>query len=482
MKKSIFIALSFLLIPLVSCGQEKKDNEIQILSFNDFHGAVRQKDEQMGLLNFATTIKNKQSENKDGTILLSAGDMYQGSAESNIGKGKVVIDVMNELGLEAMTIGNHEFDWGISELEKHHDGIKENNEANYDYLGCNIYEVAKSSDESDTRVDWAKDYKIIERKDVKVGVIGWIGTICMDAIANSIVEPYVFTNPVDRIIELAKDLRQNQGCNIIVAMGHDSNNLQASELGTNKEAKIDLIIEGHTHNVYLYENGTYNVIQSECNGAYLGVTNIKIDATTKEVISVKSKNETIVNVEKKDTTISKIITDDLKEVEQVTNEVIGVAGELIDRPSGAKWAANVLRSITGSDIGIINWGGIRSAAFPIRMNDNIKVANMWELMPFDNAIKITTLSGSQVKELVYNDDSFVFSDGFKENEIVETEKYVVSACDYIFDKPKYCFKDGENIIATPILVRDALIEDIKAWTAQDLKFMPSQGTKVNVQI
>jgi len=460
------------LLPLFS-GCDKSNVELQILSFNDYHGAVVERDEQMGLLNFASTIKNKTKEYKNTTVILSAGDMYQGSAESNIGNGKIMVDVMNEIGLDAMAIGNHEFDWGIETIEAHHDSDTSNVEANYPYLGCNIYEK-----DSNTRVDWADDYKIVTREGINIGIVGWIASSCVDDIATSIISPYTFVSPAERVLEIAKTLRNEKNCDIVIAVGHEENDLLNEILRANEEAKIDLIINGHTHQAYVYGENNCNIIQSGTTGEYLGVTKIKYDKKNKEVISVQSENELVTSVTKKDSNVSKIIDDNLKEISPIVNRVISKAGESVDRMLAAKWAARTLKAATEADFGIVNFGGIRSNAFPINKNDDIKVSKVWEIMPFDNYVKTCLLTGRQIKSLEYDDDSFVWSTNPDFASLDEETLYKVAACDYIFDKPKYCFTKGQEVTLTPLLVRDAMIKDLEAWQASGLDFMPSQGTKV----
>ena len=482
MKKS-FTILPLLLASLAGCNQ-KNVVDVQILSFNDYHGAISESDNHKGLLNFASTIKEQTSKNKDHTVLLSAGDMYQGSAQSNINHGKILIDVMNELGLEAMTVGNHEFDWGIDVIKSHHDGNKENGEANFDYLGCNIFQKNQIYDDliEMTRVDWTKDYKIVERDGIKIGIIGWISSSCKDDISAPIIQNYKFEMPANYVETIAKSLKTEQNCDLIIAMGHDENNSVNYSIGLDEESKVNLIINGHTHNAYIEESDNYNIIQSGSYGEYLGITNIKYDKVNKKVKSITTENKKIEAVKKPDETIKGIIDEGLKIINPLVEAKIGVAGETINRTIGAKWTANAIKSATGADIGVVNWGGIRSGAFPIMANDEIKVSKLWEIMPFENMVELTTLTGKQVKSLEFNEDSFVFSSGLDFANIMDDAKYRVAACDFIFDKSKYCFMSGEDVTGTNLYVRDALIEDVKAWTKEGLKVTPSQGTKVGVLI
>ena len=136
------------LASLVGC---KNSSEIilNIISMNDTHGALIETHATAGLIKGSTYIESVRKENKKGTILLSAGDMYQGTAVSNMEYGNTMMECMNALKFDAMAVGNHEFDWGEQIIKNHHDGNKENGEANYPYLACNIFYSKGNSDLTD---------------------------------------------------------------------------------------------------------------------------------------------------------------------------------------------------------------------------------------------------------------------------------------------------------------------------------------------
>ena len=94
---------------------------IDILSVNDFHGSLVESGRNPGAAKFGAFLRSEWSKNPHGTIFLSAGDMFQGSPDSNLLYGKTVVEVLNALRLDAMTLGNHEFDWGADVLWKFYD-------------------------------------------------------------------------------------------------------------------------------------------------------------------------------------------------------------------------------------------------------------------------------------------------------------------------------------------------------------------------
>ncbi|MBP1733179.1 MAG: nucleotidase, partial [Deltaproteobacteria bacterium] len=108
-----------LLVVWVSAGAAET-TRLTILHINDFHGRIlpdtkTELDKPVaGAAYLAAMIKAERSKNPTGTVLLSAGDMFQGTCESNGCQGAPVIEMMNELKFDAMALGNHEFDWGMT--------------------------------------------------------------------------------------------------------------------------------------------------------------------------------------------------------------------------------------------------------------------------------------------------------------------------------------------------------------------------------
>ena len=108
-------------------------------------------------------FENKK-QTDDHVVLLSTGDMWQGSAESVLSNGKIIIDWMNELGFEAMTLGNHEFDWGEQV-------IKDNAlVADFPFLAINIYD-----NNTGALAEYCRPSVVFDRGDIQIAIIGAIG-------------------------------------------------------------------------------------------------------------------------------------------------------------------------------------------------------------------------------------------------------------------------------------------------------------------
>ena len=135
--------------------QSEKSNDIVILHTNDVHCGVQDSIGYDGLMLYKKQLLQKHN----NVILVDAGDHIQGGTIGQITSGEAIIDIMNELEYDVVTLGNHEFDYGIEQLET----IK--NKLNCEYISSNYcYKKNKES--------IYPPYKIIEKGGKKIGFIG----------------------------------------------------------------------------------------------------------------------------------------------------------------------------------------------------------------------------------------------------------------------------------------------------------------------
>ena len=169
---AVCLVLALAAFYLTSCGTSAPRTELPpvveltILATNDFHGALEQVDTERdsqrpigGAPWLTSTIARERATNPEGTLVLDGGDLYQGTALSNLTDGRATIDVMNDAGFDAAAIGNHEFDWGVPVLRER---IAQ---AAFPMLVANMRERATGE-----LPFWAKPYVVIERKGVRVAV------------------------------------------------------------------------------------------------------------------------------------------------------------------------------------------------------------------------------------------------------------------------------------------------------------------------
>ena len=158
--------------------------------------------------------------------------MFQGSADSNLTRGYMVNYSMQYVGFDAMTLGNHEFDWTD-------EWIKKNAELQYNtstipYLGANILKDGAIP-------SFLKKSVVLQRGDYKIGVIGTIGNSLEDTIIKSSLEGYEFVEYKTIVDTEAARLKTEEACNAVILLSHeDAENMEAV-------VGIDAAFGGHSH-------------------------------------------------------------------------------------------------------------------------------------------------------------------------------------------------------------------------------------------
>lgn len=448
--------------------ENKETIDFTFYSVNDFHGSVI--NDNGGLSVMGNYLINESNKSPEQTIILSSGDMFQGSAISNMTQGAVVVEAMNKIGFVSMTIGNHEFDWGIDLIRNYNNKTSEV-KTNFPIICCNIFEKA-----TDKPVDWCEPYTIVEKAGIKIGIIGAIGSELESSIATNRVELYEFKDPVEYIKKYTKELRTEKDCEIVVLSIHDNtSNMNQIYANLTGEYQLDAMFNGHTHSTYAGETmGSDGLImpyiQSGSYGSAIGKIVISYNKITKKIENGSAENITVTkSLSKTNEEIDKIVNKYNEQISSISGKVIGIAGQHIDQTTGARWAVNVIRDYSNCQIGFINNGGIRNAAFPIAKDQEVTVGKIWEIMPFDNFVKTCEMTTSQVIQAYFSTD-VLHSDNievrngklyFNGIECKEDEVFTVAAVDFIFDKENFPFLKGNNQSTTGQLFRDYLIQAIK---------------------
>lgn len=110
---SLFLAITlFTAFPIIGYAADN-GKTFDIIEVTDFHGTLKDSSGNPVAGVLADRIENVKKLNLDRTLIIGGGDLYQGSAVSNIMKGVPVQQVMSKVGMEVTALGNHEFDWGL---------------------------------------------------------------------------------------------------------------------------------------------------------------------------------------------------------------------------------------------------------------------------------------------------------------------------------------------------------------------------------
>ena len=484
-----------------SGGSMERSDEAKLtfVSINDVHGTIEQDDNGLhGLSNTAKMI-DKMSANylsggdvRDDVVLFGNGDMFQGTAISNLSKGRAVIEAMNAMRFDGMGIGNHEFDWGLDVVTAYFDGDESNGEADFPLIAANVYQKSQSqyiADESLT--DNIVNGLIVEKSGVKVGLIGVIGP-CENSILQKRVADYSFREKyiTDRVKDVATELK-NDGAEIISVNVHwgDYYNEELANVKDGNDYLVDVIFNGHTHQQYkdeirrgdgryvpVVQGGRYNEAFAYVKLTYSTVNgNIKINSYgCKNVSDYEDEyDETVENIV---SSYAETLIDNLP--------ILATSAVTVNRAYALTgYVGKLMTKALGSDYSASNYGGLRSNG-NITAGEPIKEDAFYKIIPFDNAVYLVEIQGKGLYEYYENcyvlpdSDSkrhyFGKADAAKSFSKLKNDEnyYTLAIIDYVYTGTyfspykKYIRKETE----TPLLLRDLLVEDAKLFGAADLKW------------
>ncbi|WP_460219202.1 bifunctional metallophosphatase/5'-nucleotidase [Psychroserpens sp. MEBiC05023] len=220
--------------------------KITILHTNDVHSHIDafgpedgRNPNQGGVARRATLIANIRKENPN-TLLLDAGDIFQGTPYFNYYGGELEFKLMSMLKYDVATIGNHDFDNGIDGL------YAQLPHAKFDFVSANY-------DFSNTILDThVKPYRIIIKDGIKIGIFG-LGIKLQGLVEQRMYKETKYLDPTETTQEMTRILKQDEQCDLIICLSHLGYNYRnrpekISDLKLAETTKdIDLIIGGHTH-------------------------------------------------------------------------------------------------------------------------------------------------------------------------------------------------------------------------------------------
>ena len=224
----------------------KKRKHITILHTNDTHSRIEPFEtshhryaNKGGVARRATLVERIRTENAN-TLLLDAGDIFQGTPYFNYFGGELEFKLMSMLKYDVATIGNHDFDNSIEGL------YKQLPNANFDFVAAN-YNFKNTV--LDTHV---KPYKIILKDGVKIGIFG-LGIQLKGLVDPKMYKETKYLDPLEIAQDMSRILKEDEQCDLIICLSHlgyfyKRNPTKISDLNLAKNTKnIDLIIGGHTH-------------------------------------------------------------------------------------------------------------------------------------------------------------------------------------------------------------------------------------------
>ncbi|MBN2300162.1 MAG: DUF5011 domain-containing protein [Acholeplasmataceae bacterium] len=452
--------------------QAENIDYLNIYYINDFHGAILEDGSEMGLSNIGNLISNEKTLNPENTLFIGGGDILQGSLLSNYYNGASTMSALIQMQLDAFTIGNHEFDWGIDVITDFRDQSSGSIQATFPLLGANIF-----LEGTQTRPDYIDAYTVIEKGNLKIGIIGVIGSGLESSIATSKIEGYFFDDPVYWTAYYAEQLRTIEQVDVVLAVIHDNGinsgyNQSMSALTGNQ--RIDAVFNGHSHSAYadyITRTGVrLPYIQSGANGNNLGKVTLEFDefkqVTQAFAVNLTASSDNRFSIQSD--VVQPVIDIFYNQVEPLITRVIIRSGAYMSESSLTTYMAELIRLASDSDIGFHNSGGTRAS---IQSGQNITIGTLYEIFPFDNKIKTTYLTGAQIKAFMSTNYGS-YNSTRVDNMVFEDDVYYKAATnDYVFDYSENPFVTGVDSEDTGILIRDVLEQVLRKQALTEPYFL-----------
>ena len=252
--------------------------KLDFYGFNDRHGVIMDCDYGVGIAKTSTFLKNQTA--GQHSLLVSSGDMWQGTVESNSNHGELMTRWMKLMNFTSMTVGNHEFDWGTNAIKNIADTL------DFPMLGINVIDKTTG-----LRADYVSASTIVNRGGAKIGIIGAIGD-CYSSVSYSKVMDVEFVvdkenredKPLTALVTAeANRLREEEGCDFIVYSFHGDSvhNDTYYNPVLSTDHIVDVVFEGHKHAQTTYQDvgGVWH-FQSQAEGQAQSINHFSVDLNT----------------------------------------------------------------------------------------------------------------------------------------------------------------------------------------------------------
>ena len=397
--KLIFASLTFL---IAGTAQAKEWQHLIILHTNDIHGHLPQEEAWWINPNFpppignaaavATIIKEERQraeQNGWGFLLVEGGDIFQGTPLGEFTKGQAVIDFMNLMGYDAMTVGNHDYDKGQEVLLDLIAG------AGFPVLGANVVDSS-----SGRTVDYLRPYVILERGGLRIGLFGLLTHYMRGMSTPEHVRGLDFAKESATAKQMVDSLKA-QDVDLIIGLLHTG--FRHDKAIAYTVAGIDVIIGSHSHTGLrtAYEDPRHHTIIVQTFGhlTTIGKLDLMIDPDTKRIVGYNSElKELFTEAVPQDTMVDRIVSESAARAEKGFDESLGEALVDIKRGGGDKessignFVCDAMMDATGADIAFQNSAGIKADI----MKGEITYRNIYKVDAFGNYLVTMDMTGSQV--------------------------------------------------------------------------------------
>ena len=408
--------------PSTASVPKTTEKDLVLVHTNDVHGRIveekgRDKNTSVvGDAKLATVIENERAKKDQTTVVVDAGDAFQGLPISNSTKGEARAEILNKMNYDAMAVGNHEFDFGLDEAKKYKQILK------FPLLSSNTYVNGARLFEASTIIDKDKSVKGDE-----VVVIGVTTPETSTKTHPKNVQGVTFKDPIPEVLNVVKEIQAKAKATgddyktyvVLAHLGVDTTtpdawrgSTLADELSKSPllKGKRVVVIDGHSHTVESKtygDNVTYNQTGSYLNN--IGKVTLKSNSLLGTPSLIKASETTNV---KPNAEVKKLV-DEIKAKYDAENAVVVVKNSPVEL-SGTRENVRVRETNLGNvvadslyeygqtgfqnktDIAVTNGGGLRET---IAKDKPITKGSVIAVLPFGNTISQIKVSGKNVLEM-----------------------------------------------------------------------------------
>lgn len=369
---------------------------LTILYTTDTHGHIASDGETMGLDRIA-----RIKERHPGAVLLDAGDFLHGTPLATFDQGKTVIRLMHRAGYDAVALGNHEFDYGLRVLRQRvAEACAE--PSPMEVLSANV----RTLDGALLVKPWLR----VVREPVTLCVFGLTTEETKTQTAPDAVTDLLFADVSETAASTAAYLRHT-GCDVVVALTHvgsDAHVVEPSTAIARNTPGLDAVIDGHSHRRFaeLVPNGPITV-SSGAHGNAVGKLELFLDAQTKKIVTARNTFLTVKDVGELAPVLS--LTCELAAYTAAVDSALGRVAAISPAPLAGDreamrtretrlgdLAADALRAAYGTDVAIINSGGIREGLpeGPVTRKD------LQAVFPFADCVVSMEVTGKELHDIL----------------------------------------------------------------------------------
>ena len=356
---------------------------------SDTHGFFFPKDGQGGFAALASVLKK----GPQPYLLVDSGDFANGTVETRNSKGLKAVQIMNKMGYDATTLGNHEFDFKYTGFPAIAEALQ------FPLLAANFFE-----EETQTYPPHVTPYLITTKNGVKFAIIG-LG----NRVPTNPATGYTFSKPLVAL-ENALEEVEKENPDVVIVLVHDSINddkhgteSYVEEIAKKFGGRVHIVFGGHAHKIVqnYYNNGVL-FVESGCYVQNVSKVTVTTDDKTGKFVSATSELIPLVVAQTGEDKDIKKFLDTLRE--PGIDEVIGETAEVLakqpqegqlDSPLN-DWIVDLMRDYAGTTIAIHNNGGTR-VDMPKGL---ITKRDLVEVHPFDNMISVVTVNGKFLKKFI----------------------------------------------------------------------------------